>query len=422
MVRITPLQLPIKRSAIIRNIAYLFSGTTLSQGLTAIALLLTARQLGPESYGQYSASIVLMGLISIFYNLGLNIWFIHESNRQPERMSIFLGSALAIKFAFGVAWVLAVYVLSEIYYNSVFPKDLLRITAMVVFLDNLFLTLLTAFKASLRNHLTSIFLILSDTVWVISTIYLVGQEYRQASDFMLMRVIVLLVSLVIAGFLVYYWYQPKVNLGALKQAFHQTLSYAVSEFLTMSAMRIDLLIVAFYLGKTAAGLYSPAVSLVNALFMPINAISLVFLPVLSSLFAKNISQAWKTARRSFWLHAGAGAILTLGVAAGAKYLVAFLGPKYGGSLEIIYILSSIICIHALIFALTNILIATSQQSQRALLQLIAVALNIILNIAVVNIAGIRGVAFVYLVTEIFLLFTYAIVVIRNYPRGLPVHA
>ena len=136
--RVTPLQLPIKRGAIIRNIAYLFSGTTLSQGLTAIALILTARQLGPESYGQYSASIVLMGIASIFYNFGLNVWFIHESNRQPERLSNYLGSALAIKIAFGVVWVLAVFALSEIYHSSVFPKDLLRLTALAVFLDNLF--------------------------------------------------------------------------------------------------------------------------------------------------------------------------------------------------------------------------------------------------------------------------------------------
>jgi len=421
-VRVTPLQLPIKRGAIIRNIAYLFSGTTLSQGLTAIALILTARQLGPESYGQYSASIVLMGIASIFYNFGLNVWFIHESNRQPERLSNYLGSALAIKIAFGVVWVLAVFALSEIYHSSVFPKDLLRLTALAVFLDNLFLTLLTAFMASLRNYLTSIFLTISDAVWVILTIYLVGRGHRQASDFMLMRGGVMLFSVVIAGFFVYHWYQPKINLGTLKQALQQTLSYAVSEFLTMSAMRIDLLIVAFYLGETAAGLYSPAVSLVNALFLPISAISGVFLPVLSSLFAKNISQAWKTAIRSFWLHAGAGAFLTLGVVAGAKYLVAFLGSRFSGSLEIIHILSSIIFIHALIFALTNILIATGQQGRRALLQLIAVVLNVILNVAVVKIAGIRGVAIVYLLTEIFLLLTYATAVIRNYPRGLPIHA
>ena len=420
--RVTPLQLPIKRGAIIRNIAYLFSGTTLSQGLTAIALILTARQLGPESYGQYSASIVLMGIASIFYNFGLNVWFIHESNRQPERLSNYLGSALAIKIAFGVVWVLAVFALSEIYHSSVFPKDLLRLTALAVFLDNLFLTLLTAFMASLRNYLTSIFLTISDAVWVILTIYLVGRGHRQASDFMLMRGGVMLFSVVIAGFFVYHWYQPKINLGTLKQALQQTLSYAVSEFLTMSAMRIDLLIVAFYLGETAAGLYSPAVSLVNALFLPISAISGVFLPVLSSLFAKNISQAWKTAIRSFWLHAGAGAFLTLGVVAGAKYLVAFLGSRFSGSLEIIHILSSIIFIHALIFALTNILIATGQQGRRALLQLIAVVLNVILNVAVVKIAGIRGVAIVYLLTEIFLLLTYATAVIRNYPRGLPIHA
>lgn len=422
MLNTPSIKAPFKRKDILSNIAYLFSGTSLSQGLTAIALLLTARQLGPDSYGQYSASIVLAGMVSIFYNLGLNIWFTHESNRHPEHLSTLLGSALAIKISLGLVWLLAIFILSALFKSEVFPKDLLRLTALVVFLDNLFLSLLTVFKASLRNHLTSVFLTCSDFTWVILTIYLVQQGNHQVNKYMLMRVWVMLASVAIAGMLVIYWYRPRIKLSALKEAFGKTLSFAASEFLTMSAMRIDVLIIAFYLGKTAVGLYSPAVSLVNALFTPINAISGVFLPVLSNLFSKDVKQAWITAKRSVWLHAGTGLFITLGIIIGANYLVAFLGSNYTGSLEIIYILSSIIFIHALIFALTNILIATGQQGRRAFLQLIAVLLNIILNIIVVNLAGIRGVAFVYLITEIFLLLIFVTVIIRSNKRGVPVHA
>ena len=412
-----PLQLPVPKNDVASSIAYLFSGTTLSQGLNAIALLLTARQLGPEAYGQYSSALVLMGIISIFYNLGLNVWFIHESNRQPEHLGILLGSALAIKFAFGFIFVIITLALSETFSSNVIPGDLLRLTALLVVLDNLFLTLITAFKASLHNQLTSIFMTVSDVAWVILTIIMVRQGNNQVNDYMLMRGGVMLASVFIAGIFVAYWYRPRVAFSATRQAFQQTMPFAASEFLTMSAMRIDVLIVAFYLGKAAAGLYSPAVSLVNALFMPVNAISGVFFPVLSGLFARDLAQAWKVAKKSIWLHLGAGALLTIGIVGGAKYLVAFLGSRFAGSLEVLYILSAIIFIHALIFALTNVLIATGQQNKRAALQLIAVVLNVVLNIAVVRRHGIQGVAYVYLVTEIFLLTSYALALRLNCPRG-----
>ena len=72
----------ITRHTIISNIATLFTGSAIAQGLTAITFILTARILGPEQYGQYTASMTLAIFCSIVFSLGLNLWLLQEGGRR----------------------------------------------------------------------------------------------------------------------------------------------------------------------------------------------------------------------------------------------------------------------------------------------------------------------------------------------------
>ena len=98
------MQLQLTRRALLGNIAYLFSGTAITQGITAITTLLIARQLGPTSYGQVAASMVLVAFTSVIFSLGLNTWLLHEASRNPQDHNILLGSVLALKTLIGIPW------------------------------------------------------------------------------------------------------------------------------------------------------------------------------------------------------------------------------------------------------------------------------------------------------------------------------
>jgi len=92
------------RSKIVNNILYLLAGSAISQGLTSVTLLITARLLGPESYGQYTSTLTLATFASVFFNLGLNTWGLHEASRNPKDSRWILGSLLSIKFVIGMLW------------------------------------------------------------------------------------------------------------------------------------------------------------------------------------------------------------------------------------------------------------------------------------------------------------------------------
>lgn len=416
----TSMELKFNRRTLIENIAALFSGSAVAQGMTALALLLTARQLGAAVYGQYAASLALTSFSAILFSLGMDIWLLREGGRRLERLGGLLGSVLAIKVGLGLVWftlmALIAPLLNPLVHTNSFPAELVRLSALVVWLDSTFASILTSYKASLRNKFTSILDAGSDTLWLLATLLLIFAGLKTASAYFLARILVLAGSLGVAFGLARRSLQIRPNMDTIRQIKQEAFPYAASEFLAWTSMRLDVLIVALLLGEVAVGLYSPAVGLANALFIIPAAVYAVILPVLSNLFASHVDQAWLTAKRSLWLLLvlGAGLSVTLYLLAGP--LVSLLGTSFGGSREILQILSVILFIHSISFGMAAILVAVNEQAKRTVVQAIAVVTNGALNLLVVSWLGIRGVAYVYVITELVLLGGYSWLVFRYRAR------
>jgi O-antigen/teichoic acid export membrane protein len=410
----SPSKLVLTRRMVVGNITTLFSGSVVAQGLTALTLLLTARQLGPGGYGQYTGSFALVSFTGILFNLGLDVWLLREGGRDPERLKESAGSVLALKIGLGLIFVALWWGVAGWIRLATFPSELLRLSALTVLFDRLFLTLMTVFKAALKNRLTSVLDILSDGIWFGGTLVLIRLGQVTVPWFFWVRIGALVVMFGVAWGVarrvVHLSVRGDVMQGALRGAF----PYASSEFLTWIYMRFDVLIIGFVLGAQAVGLYSPAVSLVNALFLIPAAVHAVFIPILSNLFVHHPIQAWKTAWRSVALLTGLGLALTGGLFLGADLLVGLLGPRYVASVEILKILSLILWLHSIAFGMAAMMVALNLQGRRSVVQAVAVIVNIGLNVAVVRWLEIPGVAWVYVLTEGVLVLGYAWIIVTHY--------
>ncbi|GAB4580207.1 MAG: lipopolysaccharide biosynthesis protein [Anaerolineales bacterium] len=409
-------KLVLTRRMVIGNITALFSGSVVAQGLTALTLLLTARQLGPGGYGQYTGSFALVSFTGILFNLGLDVWLLREGGRDPERLKDNAGSVLALKVGLGLIFVALWWVLAGGVRISTFPPDLLRLSALTVLFDRLFLTLMTVFKAALKNRMTSTLDILSDGIWFVGTLILIQLGQEAVASFFWVRIGALVVMFGVALWIAFRVVKLSARWEVMRGAFRGAFPYASSEFLTWIYMRFDVLIIGFALGEQAVGLYSPAVSLVNALFLIPAAVHAVFIPILSNLFVHHPLQAWKTAWRSVALLAGIGLVLTGGLFFGAEILVGFLGTRYAASGEILKILSLILWVHSLAFGMGAMLVALNLQGRRSVVQAVAVVVNIGLNMWIVRWLEIPGVAWVYVLTEVVLLIGYVGIVGNQYQK------
>ena len=407
-----PSQFYIDRKTIVKNILTLFSGSAISQVLTSLFLLLTARQLGPEQFGQYASSLALATSLSIVFSLGLNLWLLREGGRSPTEIGRLLGSVLVIKSSIGMLWLGAIYIASPYFATGSLPPSIVKISAVVVLLTNLFATTQTAYKARLQNHINAIMEVSSATVQLIVVLLLIGGGDQSIAHYIQARAIVLLLSLALS--LIYSWYvfRFKPSLAIARSALIASPPYAATELLAWSLLRADLLIIALKLDDYATGIYSTAEGIIKALFIVPSTVSLVLLPVLSNLFTIDIRQAWITARRTvlMLLLVGSGMFIL-------TYFVSFLiplilGSRFTESVRILQILSPILLLHSITFGISAILVSTGQQSERSFVQFIVVILNIALNLLVIDRYGITGVAIVYVFTEILLLVGYSWLVVK----------
>ena len=400
------------RRLIVQNIATLFSGSLVAQGRTAVALLLTARQLSVDGYGQYAACVSLTSLASILFSLGLDLWLLREGGREPGRLSSLVGSVLGIKAALGVVWMAVLFCAAPLLSQETYPASLLRWSVALIWIDALLATVLMAFKAGLRNRVPSALEASADAIWCGLTVGLIVLGVRQPAQFLVIRVIVSSVGLGAGLLLLQRGFGLHFDLRLAEKALRGSFPFAASEFLSVVMMRADVVIVGFTLGKVATGLYSPAVGLINMAFLAPLAIHLVAVPVLSNLYQNHSQQAGRTAIRFTLLAVGAGSTMTVGFAVAAPLAVYVLGPSFQGSVEILRILSLVLLFKSISLALAAIILAKGQQARRMLAQAVAAGFNILANGAIVHWLGIHGVAGVYVMTEVILMIGYGWIVWR----------
>lgn len=406
----------LRRNAILQKIAHLFSGSAAAQGLTALTLLLTARQLGLELYGQYTLCFALAGMLSVLFDLGSDHLLLRDGGRQPARLGRLAGSTLGLKTALGAAWLGLFALLGGRLDAGDYPYSLLLIAAGAVLVDHLLQSILTAFKAALHARTVSLLDAGSDGLWLLGTLLLIGGGNVDPRLYAWVRLGAALLG-VLAGLLLLWRraglsFSPPAARGILRQA----PPFAASDALSLASMRQDLLILGFVLGDAAAGLYSPAVNLVNALFLAPAAVYSVMVPILGRLYATDEAQARRSAGRMILLMAVLGAAMALAFYLGAPAALVLLGKSYTGVTEILRILSLVLLFKCGSFAMAAIIIVTGRQTRRTLYQVFTVAVNAGLNLLVVGRFGVAGAAWVYVFTEALVLAGYSLIALRGQPR------
>jgi len=403
-------QANISRTKIISNIATLLSGSVVAQLMTALALLLTARQLNADGYGRYSACIAITSITSIVFSLGLDIWLLREGGRQRQRLKELAGSVISIKAGLGIAWMLAFGLLGPFLNQATYPTSLIHWSVFLIWLDTLLASTLTAYKSALLNKVPAILEACADFVWFGSTIILIIFGANQPEVFIKIRVIISSIALMIAILLFNRMIGLRFSRAVVSEAIRSSFPFATSEFLGMVTLRADVVIIGLTLGEYATGIYSPAVGLINmALLVPM-AVYTVMLPVLGNLYRSQPQQAIKTSYRTIALSLAIGVGLMLIFFFGAPLVVLVLGQSYQASVAVVRILSLVLLLKCVSFAMAAIMIATDKQTKRTIVQTISAAANVALNLSIVYILGVKGVAGVYVITEIILLIGYTWVV------------
>lgn len=413
------------RSPIARNILTLLSGSVVGQACLAVATLLTARLLGHEAFGQYAACFALGSLTSTAFTFGMDGWLLQQGRATAGELDEQMSNSLLLRALLGLPWFLALALLAPRLNPSAYPDSLIWLVAATLWLDGLLAACLSAFKAALRNHLTSLLVAASAGGLLAATLLLLAAGVEEVQAFAAVRGLVSF--LLLAGTLAALHARGRLRprWQALAPILPASAPFALSELLFLVYLKADLSIVAAQLGERATGLYAPASSVIGALFLVPSALYMVMVPVLSRVLAEADSPAPEVRRaahlrlRSLLRHLALavlaiGLALTLGTALVAHPLTALLlGSDYVLTGTLLQTLSPLLLFKAGSYGAAALLVAGGWQAQRVRVQAVVALLNAGLNLLLVRHVGLVGVAWIYVLTEALLCLGYTLLARRR---------
>lgn len=400
--------LPTRRQ-VLTNFVTLLSGMSLARAMTAAALILVARQVGPGNYGQYVACFSLAKLTSVAFSWGLDGWLLWRGGNPTSRRALAVqsGNALAWKLLLGILWFLALYLLAGWLNLQTFPPPVLLITGLIVWADDLTNTVWSIFKSTLRNDITLKIITPVQFLLVLATAALILVDTRSLLPFLWARLGVSVIGCLAAVGILRRDTGIRVAAPTMLSSLREASPFAASLIFSLIYERADVAIIGQFLGTEQAGLYGPAAVIVTTLFLIPASAYAVMVPVFTRAHALRAAEFAASLRLFVAINTVLGLFLTLSLGCSADRIVYWLyGDKYGESGAVLTILSLVLGLRCITFALGAAIVGAGLQSRRLRAQAVAALLNIALNLAVVGMWGIRGVAWVYVFTEFALLVGY----------------
>ncbi|MEM3433183.1 MAG: oligosaccharide flippase family protein [Candidatus Methanomethyliaceae archaeon] len=409
----SPIRMPPKfdRAIVVKNVLLLTLGTLVAQALMALSMLLTARQLGSMRFGEYAASFSATGLMSVLFNLGLDTWLLQRGSCDPEKLGALTGSAFTFKALMGIPWILGVVWFLPHLNSQTFTAQLVLISALSVWVESFFATGLSVFRTLLLNHLTALLLVLARGGVLLATITLILLDVKNSMIYALVRLVVAILAVLVS--LLFIPIKPKIHsLNMLKIAAQESAPFALSDIFAFIYLQADTTIAAIFLGKEEVGLYAPASSFINALFVIPNAWFFVAVPILVRMLKDNERPFHRILSLTGAGFAAIGVALWLSVRYASSVLPAVLGESFERSGYLLTILSPILLLKSCNFAAAAILVSVGWQNLRVYAQAVSAIANVVLNLVIIRRLGITGVAMAYVISEAILLIGYVGLVIK----------
>jgi O-antigen/teichoic acid export membrane protein len=388
-------------------------GLGFTQGMLALALIIVARQVSTVEYGQYMACYGLLSLLVVLPNLGLDVWILAEGGSGSLDITNSWKSAIRLRFFLLCGWLAAIFILSMVLPAQTFPIKIMIPTALGSICDSLTLLTYNSWRVQKRHKRVALFQIIFP-MSLLAITYLAKLQNGQIVIFSIIRAAISFLNLLFVLIPTIKGLTPGLKRLPAKQMLRAARPYVLADVATSIYMKADLTIISFFLGSAGAGIYGPALNLTNLLFMVPNALYLVALPNLSKRFRDERISFWKFGLGQTIVQGISGAVLSLLIFQFAPLIikVAF-GDAYGQSGLAFRLMSPILFIKSLNFALGAILTAGDYQIWRTSTQVISALFNLVANLLVVIPIGIVGVIWVYIFSEILLLIGYSIPVLRQ---------
>ncbi|MCA9917142.1 MAG: oligosaccharide flippase family protein [Anaerolineales bacterium] len=397
------------------NWGIILVGLLLHNGLTAVTLFIVARQVIPETYGQYMAVFALLSFIVVLPGLGLDTWFLAQYLPTWEQFSAFWRQSTRLRGGALLLWVGLMGLLGFVLPRETYPWGLWLPTAVGVAADSFVLLLFSALRMQNRHRLVTIW----QAVYAV-TLFVLAFWLPVSDNYLVLFANGRMVLSVLLGFGVFAYSQRSYPTTEEQsrlpdnQILREGRPFMLAELASAVYVRADVSIVSLILGKTATALYGPAINLLQASFLAPRALFLLILPLLSKTFKRAPSQFNKQGLLQIAVQGMIGALISILLFLFADELLTLIFREaYLGSAQYLRLLSPIPFLRALNFGVGTMLAASERQTLNTRVQMVVAAFNVVANLLVILPFGLAGVSIVYVLSDTILLLATSVLLWRS---------
>ncbi|MBR1798829.1 MAG: oligosaccharide flippase family protein [Bacteroidales bacterium] len=383
-------------------------------------------EVGNENYGFYFAVFNFAYIFNILLDLGLTNFNVRNTARHPLLTRKYLAGGLSIKMLLFVVYLIVTFVIGSIIGYGSAEFRLLFILCVNQFLSSLLLYLRSALEGLLLFKWDSVLSVLDRLIMIAICGMMLwgGLGYNVTiTRFAIAQTFAYVITVLTAAIVLYrhdvirqFYWKGTFFIAVLRKS----LPYALLVLLMASYNRIDSVILMPLAGKEASGIYAGAFKMLDALTMLFYLVSVPLLPVYSRLtFRQDKTELFDTTQSIFPAVVSTAVAISITFSFLSSPLMAILYGENGAQYEHTF--------GTLIFALIPIGISyvfgtllTAGGKLRVLntLAVVALLLNVVLNLMLIPRYGTLGAACASLTSQSFMALAQIIVTKKIYKLPL----
>ncbi|MFA6340942.1 MAG: flippase [Candidatus Paceibacterota bacterium] len=378
-----------------KNTGWMFIG----QAAMVISLFINiwiARYLGPANFGTLSYVLAFVGIFGFLANLGINDVLVRDLVKYPEKRDELLGTAFWLFNIGGFLAFLSVSILSFFLEPSWIVRSLIIVYATTFLFAPVGMVIAAYYQSKVEARKNAFVQIVGTVIVAIFKIYLI-----LSGKGIIWFTLAFILDYTVGAVLCLFNYRRSnlaIRAWTFSSAFAKKL-LSVSYLLMLSAvagyllLKVDQVMIKFYLGEVSVGLYAVAVKLSEIwYFIPGIICSSVFPAIINA--KKSDENMYRGRLKKLYMFLGGGALLiAIPIAALAPWLIQIMfGAAYASSVPIlqIYIWSGIGLF--LSTGLNRYFLAENRLKPIFYYNLLSLLANIILNMILIPRVGLTGAA------------------------------
>jgi O-antigen/teichoic acid export membrane protein len=385
-----------------RNASFVLVGQTLTLVVQFVYFIAIARTLGPLHYGAFIAVLALAQAISPFVGLGHPQLLIRSVSRDRGALSECWGNLLSVTLTSGLIATGLLAAVAPYLLPTIGLAVLLPVVASEFILYKIVECASAAFQSLERMELSARLSVTCATMRLIGVVALSAADaHPTAQTWSLTYFAATAASSIIAvGLASRHVGRPSIAFWRIRTEFTDGLYFALTNSAWSVFNDIDKTMLARLANAEAAGTYAAAYRLTEVSLMPVKALATAAYPGFFRHGKHGITSGLHYAQRFLFQAVAYSTVAFAGLVLLAPWLTYALGNKYASSVEAVKWLAIIPIIRSAHIFLADLLSGSGHQGLRAIAQVLAAIVNVILNVWLITAFSWKGAAWASVCAEL----------------------